>query len=72
MRNKINQKAFNYVKNELNYESSKIGMSAGNLANFATLGGGVQLGWEFTFPDFLCGFLYASLDSTNQQKMKKI
>ena len=47
-------------------------MSGGNLANFATFAGGVQLGRELTFPDFHCGFLYASPDCTNQQKMKKI
>ena len=40
MRNKLCQKAFNYVKNEPNYKPSKIGISGGNLANFATLGGG--------------------------------
>ena len=39
MRNKLHQKTFNDVKNGPDYKPSKIGMSGGNPANFATLGG---------------------------------
>ena len=70
MRNRLHQKALNYIKNKPNYKLPNIGVSGGNLANFASLGVVTWRGIHFS--GFFCGFLYASPDSTNQQKMKKI
>ena len=39
MTNPINEKASDFIENELNYKSVKRGMSSGNLAKFATLRG---------------------------------
>ena len=71
MTNPMNKKALNSIQNELNYKSVKRGMSSGNLAKFATLGG-CNLAGNWLFQVFFCGFLYARLDSTNQQNLKKI
>ena len=37
MTNPINEKASDFIENELNYKSANRGISSGNLANFATL-----------------------------------
>ena len=71
MANPINKKALNSIQNELNYNSVKRGESSGNLANFATLRG-CNLAGNWLFQVFSCGFLYARLESTNQQNLKKI
>ena len=69
MTNSINKKASN--SNELNHKSVKRGMLSGNLAKFATLRG-CNLAGNWLFQVSFCGFLYARLDSTNQQNLKKI
>ena len=65
------QKSLNFGKNGPNYKPPNIGMSSGNLANFAILGE-CNLAGNSLFQVFFAAFFNASLDSTNQQKMKKI
>ena len=48
MSNPMNKEALIVIQNELNYNSIKIGMSSGNLANFANLRGVTWRGIHFS------------------------
>lgn len=70
IRNLLNGKSLNFVKNSLNYKSAEVDMSSDEMANFATLRE-CNLARNL-LSQVLFGFLCASLDSTNQQSFKKI
>ena len=67
MKNKCIKKAFNYVENEPNDKPPNIGMSVGNLANFATLEG-CNLAGNSLFRIFFAAFFMLAQTLLNSKK----